>query len=333
MASTQRSPAGALPLVSVVIPLFNAAADLDGLLDRLARQNYPIDRVEYLLVDNASRDRTSVLLQAAAQTQPHLKPLSQPQIQSSYAARNVGIHAAQGEIIAFTDADCRPQPDWLMRLIAPFADRSIGLVAGEITALPGHTLLEKFADRQAFLSQRHTLAHSPPYGQTANLAVRRTVFAQVGLFRPYLTTGGDADFCWRVQQQTEWKLTFAPDAIVQHRHRSRLSDLRQQWQRYGQSNRYLHDLHQVGLAPELDALDYLYRCGRWLAKEVPIALIERRWAELLDTPLHLICVQARSQGQRRSRLPPEARSIDRLTEARMAEARLTCGTRRGKPPD
>ncbi|MBD2091772.1 glycosyltransferase [Microcoleus sp. FACHB-1515] len=327
MASTQRNPAGVLPLVSVVIPLYNAAADLDGLLHCLALQDYPIDRVEYLLVDNASRDRTAALLQAAAQ-QSHLRLLSQPQIQSSYAARNVGIQAASGEIIAFTDADCRPKSNWLSRLVAPFVDRTVGLVAGEVTALPGRTILEQFADRQAFLSQRHTLAHSHPYGQTANLAVRRSIFEQIGLFRPYLTTGGDADFCWRVQQQTDWRLTFAPDAIVQHRHRSRLPELRQQWQRYGQSNRYLHELHGVALAPELNALDYLYRCSRWLVKEMPIALVQQQWTTLLDTPLHLVCVQARLHGQQRSQLPPKADWIEPF-----AKPLLTCGTRRSKPPD
>ena len=336
MASTQRNPTRCGLSVSVVIPIYNAEADLMALLNCLAAQTYPSDRVEYLLVDNASTDRTGVLLQDAVGqfAQIHLRLLSQSQIQSAYAARNLGIQAAIGEILAFTDADCRPQPNWLSSLVTPFADDSIGLVAGEITSLPGKSIFEQHADRQATLSQRHTLAHPRPYGQTANLAVRRSVFEQVGLFRPYLTTGGDADFCWRVQQQTNWQLAFAEAAIVQHRHRSSLSALRQQWQRYGSSNRYLHELHGAELAPELTPRHYLYRWSRWLFKELPQALAQLphrpvTWAELLDTPLHLVCVQARLQGQRRSRLPDQAQWIERLT----ASPLLVSGTRHFKPPD
>jgi len=139
MASTQRNPTRCGLSVSVVIPIYNAEADLMALLNCLAAQTYPSDRVEYLLVDNASTDRTGVLLQDAVGqfAQIHLRLLSQSQIQSAYAARNFGIQAARGEILAFTDADCRPQPNWLSSLVTPFADDSIGLVAGEITSLPG----------------------------------------------------------------------------------------------------------------------------------------------------------------------------------------------------
>jgi len=80
--------------------------------------------------------------------------------------------------------------------------------------------------REGTLSQHHTLAHPfLPYGQTANLAVRAEIFRQVGLFRPQLTTGGDADLCWRIQQATPWSLVAAPDAVVYHRHRQNLPDL------------------------------------------------------------------------------------------------------------
>ncbi len=307
-----------LPKISVIVPIYNGEADLLDLLDCLRRQTYPRDRVEYCLIDNGSDDRTSEILKSASQVGFTVQALSEPQIQSSYAARNVGIRAATGEILAFTDADCRPEPNWLKDLIAPFKESVVGLVAGEIRALPGDTLLEHYADRQETLSQKHTLAHPfCAYGQTANLAVRYQAFEQVGLFRPYLTTGGDADLCWRVLRETSWQMRFAEHAIVRHRHRSTWAELRSQWRRYGRSNRYLHELHGVDLMRDLSLRDYSYRLSRWLLKEFPIATVrtlQRKGtlADMLSTPIGLVCAHAREIGQRRAQLLPLAQQIEWL---------------------
>ncbi|MBE9186385.1 glycosyltransferase, partial [Microcoleus sp. LEGE 07076] len=247
-----------------------------------------------------------------------IRHLTENQIQSSYAARNQGIRASTGEIIAFTDADCRPETQWLENLVKPFADSNIGIVAGEILALPGNTLLEKHSARENTLSQKHTLAHPfCAYGQTANLAVRRQVLAQVGLFRPYLTSGGDADFCWRILRQTSYKLDFAESAIVRHRHRSTIKQLQSQWYRYGESNKYLHELHGVDLMREFTPGEYLYRLARWLLKELPIAAAKSasgrsQLVDLLHTPIGLLNVRSRAIGQRQAKLPLAAWEIDQL---------------------
>jgi cellulose synthase/poly-beta-1,6-N-acetylglucosamine synthase-like glycosyltransferase len=306
-------------MVSVIVPIYNGEADLPGLIACLLAQTYPADRVEYLLVDNASYDRTPDLLQTAA-TQAKaqgitLRPLSEADIQSSYAARNTGIRAATGEILAFTDADCYPEPDWLKKLVPPFQDPAVGLVAGGINALPGKTWLEKYAERKGLLRQQDTLAHPfCPYGQTANLAIRVAALPSVGLFRPYLTTGGDADMCWRLQRQGDWQLVFAEEAVIRHRHRTSLKELRSQWRRYGTSNRYLHDLHGVNLAHPISAYEVRYQLGRWLLKDLPkatIKLLLRRGPgiDLVMTPVGLYCGWMRTQGQQQAQLPDNARQI------------------------
>ncbi|MEG3857667.1 glycosyltransferase [Microcoleus sp. herbarium12] len=314
-----------LPIVSVVVPVYNGETDLPDLIECLRSQTYPTNRVEYLLVDNKSRDRTSTILQAAAKSpkqegfnQITIRNLTENKIQSSYAARNKGIRASTGEIIAFTDADCRPEPQWLENLVKPFADLSIGITCGEILALPGNTLLEQHAARENTLSQKHTLAHPfCPYGQTANLAVRRQILARVGLFRPYLTSGGDADLCWRILRETSYKIYFAENAIARHRHRSTIKQLQSQWHRYGESNKYLHELHGVDLMREFTTAEYLYRLARWLLKELPVAAAKCAIArsdlvDLFHTPIGLINVRARAIGQRQAQLPELAREIERL---------------------
>lgn len=303
--------------VSVVVPIYNGKTDLPDLVACLRSQTYPNDQVEYLLVDNNSQDNSRELLQqfAATETIP-IQPLSENKIQSSYAARNAGIKAAQAEIIAFTDMDCRPEPQWLAELIQPFVNEKVGIVAGEIKALPGHNLFEKYADRQETLSQKHTLANSfLPYGQTANLAIRRQIFTQVGLFRPYLTTGGDADMCWRIQQQTNYQLAFAEQATVKHRHRSTFKELQSQWRRYGKSNRYLHELYGIDLMKGLKRQDYIYRLGRWVLKELPLNAVnlftgKANAVDLISTPISLLNGRARFQGQQQTQLPEEAKYIE-----------------------
>lgn len=307
------------PFVSVVVPIYNGEADVAALCQKLFTQTYPAAKVEYLLVDNGSRDQTPALLTAAiaqAQTQGITATyLNETDIQSSYAARNRGIQAAQGEIVVFTDADCQPEPTWLEQIVIPFADAVVGAVAGEIMALPGNNWLEQYAEQAKTLSQTHTLAHAfCPYGQTANLAVRRAVFDQIGLFRPYLTTGGDADLCWRLQRDGDWALRLAEQAIVRHRHRQTLDELKRQWQRYGKSNRYLHELHGVPLMRFISRSEIRYCLARWVLKELPLAtyrVVTRQVpvVALVKTPLNLYCQAARSAGQREAQMPPEARQI------------------------
>lgn len=310
------------PRVSVIVPIYNGEQDLPGLLSGLMVQTYPAAQVEYLLVDNGSSDRTPQLLAAAAAEFAAkgltFKALSEHEIQSAYAARNTGIRAATGEFLAFTDADCYPQPNWLVNLIRPFQTAEIGLVVGEIAALPGQTWLEHYAERKHIMSQKDTLAHGfCPYGQTANLGVRLKVLEQVGLFRPYLTTGGDADICWRIQREGQskvgaWKIHYATDAVIRHRHRQTLAALYSQWHRYGTSNRYLHELHGVNLAGPLPQKERNRSLLRWALKELPLATAKFVFAQgpaidMVVTPLNIYCGRARDRGQKEARLPAEAR--------------------------
>lgn len=322
--------------VSVIIPVYNGEADLPDLLDCLRSQTYPPEAVEYILVDNNSQDGTLPYLQQAVEAFKQfgltLKVAIESDIQSSYAARNTGIRLSQGMVLAFTDADCRPAPQWLEQLMQPFEDPTIDLVIGEIAGLPSQNWLETYAEYNKVLSQQYTLEHPfCPYGQTANLGVRRSLFREIGLFRPYLTTGGDADFCWRAlknspersSKNSQHQYGFAPQALVFHRHRSTLRELAQQWQRYGRSNRYLHDLHGIDLMTKPQISHQIYLLTRWLLREIPALLFAGVQAKLsgsllvarlLSTPLSLYCNHLRFQGQVQAELPPLAHHIDRMSD-------------------
>ena len=100
-----------LPRVSIIIPIYNGEVDLPELLNCLCSQSYPFHLSEFLLVDNNSSDGTADILKTTAGEAftrgIKLYPLTENKIQSSYAARNQGIKASTGDILVFTDVDCR----------------------------------------------------------------------------------------------------------------------------------------------------------------------------------------------------------------------------------
>src|SRR5665213_2521504 len=101
--------------VSVIVPVFNHKAELKRCIAALAAQTFPRDRFEVIIVDNGPADGSAVRLDelaAALSEFPHAQALQQP-LPGSYAARNLGLSVATGDILAFTDDDCIPQPDWL----------------------------------------------------------------------------------------------------------------------------------------------------------------------------------------------------------------------------
>ncbi|WP_069790182.1 glycosyltransferase [Cyanobacterium sp. IPPAS B-1200] len=306
--------------VSVIIPIYNGEKDLPELIECLKNQTYNNEKTEFILVDNNSSDDTFKLIEEKAiiLKNINIKCIQENKIQSSYAARNRGIKEAQGEIFAFTDVDCRPQKDWLEKLIQPFNDTKTMIVAGEIKAIKGDNILEKYADKRDILSQKYTLANEFfPYGQTANLAVRREALKVVGLFRPYLTTGGDADICWRILKEIESEIKFVPDALVLHRHRDNLKDFKSQWRRYGKSSKYLHQLHGSKLMPEYSTSKYGYRLLVWLIKEFPKNILKLligkgNFVDLIQTPLDMMVGKLRSNGQKNADLPDKAKEIDHL---------------------
>ena len=218
------------PFVSIIIPAYNAESTLALCLESIRSLDYPNDKHEVLVVDNGSIDSSIQIARKYGAT-----ILYETSIKSSYAARNKGITAAKGDLIAFTDADCIVSPGWLTHLVKEWDDASIGCFAGEIEAYQPDNFIEIFSDRQGILRQKGTLSCTYlPYTQTANSAYRREVFEKVGLFIPEMTSGGDGEIAWRMQKKLGLGIKFIPEALVYHKHRTSLAGLYRQFQKYEQ---------------------------------------------------------------------------------------------------
>lgn len=206
--------ASARPRVSVIIPVFNDAAGLAQCLDHIARQSYPAELTEVLVVDNGSAEDIAPVVRAHLPAARLLRE-SRP---GSYAARNRALQEATGDVLAFTDADCWPEEDWLKCGVARLSgDPALGLVAGHVELVPrdprrptGAELYDMtYALRQRdYLEKQH-------FGATANLFTRRPVIAAVGPFDAALKSRGDYEWGRRVHAAGHGQV-YAPEVVVRH---------------------------------------------------------------------------------------------------------------------
>jgi glycosyltransferase involved in cell wall biosynthesis len=203
------------PEVTVIVPAHNAEALLPRLLAALDRSSFT-GAWETVVVDDASTDATAQLAESWGARVVRLESQSGPA-----AARNAGLAAARAPLIAFTDADCEPCPEWLVSLVGALADADIAM--GPVRPTPD-------VPRDAF-ARTLSIGRESPLFETANLAVRREVVDRVGGFEPFAPMEGvrtglrptvdeghfgeDAVFGWRAKR-TGARTAFVEDALVHH---------------------------------------------------------------------------------------------------------------------
>jgi glycosyltransferase involved in cell wall biosynthesis len=216
--------AGDLPSASVVVAACNAEATIDECLRSLTRLRYPRERLELVVVDNGSRDRTCNAVERYADD---VTLLHEPR-RGPAAARNAGIRASHGDVIALTDADCTVDENWLDALVQPLTHPSVGIAGGTILARRPATAIELFGE-SIHDHRRAILAWRPPYVITMNWAARRELVDEVGPFDETIRRGSDVDYSYRVGR-AGYKLAFCPEAIVYHRNERSLVGLaREGW--------------------------------------------------------------------------------------------------------
>jgi glycosyltransferase involved in cell wall biosynthesis len=194
--------------VSVIVPARNAAGHIGRCLEALAAQTYPEERYEVIVVDNGSRDATRQVVAAHP-----VRLLEETSCCSPYPARNRGLDHACGEVIAFTDADCRPLETWLERGIKRLDEEGADLVGGRVVFTFASTpTVGETVDALWHLDVRRQVYENRA-AMTANLFVRRSVFDSIGGFDPDVRSGGDGRWTRRASD-AGFTLVYAPDAVV-----------------------------------------------------------------------------------------------------------------------
>jgi glycosyltransferase involved in cell wall biosynthesis len=222
----------AWPSISVVICSYNGARTIRDCMEGLQEITYP--NFEVIVVDDGSTDSTA---QIVAEYDVKLIRTANQGLSS---ARNTGLMAATGEIVAYTDDDARPDPDWLHYLAHSFMRGAFagvggpnipppndGWIADCVANSPGGPVHVLLCDRVA--------EHIPG----CNMAFRRDVLLDVGGCDPmYRVAGDDVDLCWRVQQNGG-TLGFSPAAMVWHHRRNSVRLYWRQQQGYGKAEALL----------------------------------------------------------------------------------------------
>ena len=289
------------PRLSVVIPHLNQPRALAACLDSLARGTAQPDEV--IVVDNGSETLPRAICDAAG-----ARLLSEPE-PGPGPARNAGVAAASGDILAFIDADCLADPGWIAAIRDAFAARpETGILGGDVRialADPARlTLLEAYESIYAYRMERYIAREH--FTGTGNLAMRRGIFDAVG---PFAGIGVAEDRDWG---QRAWALghaiAYLPGMRVYHPARTAFSDLRDKWDRQ-------------------TAHDYMrnrtrrFARARWLARSAAVAV-----SPLAEIPR--ILATDRVAGIRDRWL-----ALAGLTRIRLSRARVMLSLASGAAPE
>lgn len=236
------------PGVDVVVPFAGTDAALERLLGTMAGVRLgPDDTMR--IVDNGPPATT----RRDREFGERRRVLVETRLPSSYFARNQGAWAGDAEWIVFLDADVQPPPDLLEAYFAEPLDEKVGVLAGGVTdEVTGDTgwrhPAARYADLRASMSQANTMVGEWAYAQTANCAVRRAAFTEVGGFTAIIRSGGDADLCFRLRA-AGWALVAREEAGVVHHNRPTLRAMLRQRARHGSGARWLNRFYPGAFPP------------------------------------------------------------------------------------
>lgn len=177
------------PEVSVIIPVWRDWDRLDLCLHALANQTLPASRFEIIVANNEAEPRDP-----PACLPPNGRMIHAPE-PGSYAARNAAVSVAQGDVLAFTDADCIPERDWLENGLELLRRNGGGRVTGPVTIFreEGGGYYACLHDRHMEFRIREHVEKSK-FTVTANMLVSRKAFDEVGSFDGQRFSGGDSEW-------------------------------------------------------------------------------------------------------------------------------------------
>jgi len=234
------------PRVSVVVCARNEAETIEDCLASLSASDYP--DLEVIVSDDGSTDETAAF---AARFAHRVLRLEHGGLSR---ARNAGVAAASGEIVAFLDADAACHPEWPYRLVLALEEDNVaaaggpnlpfehaGLVERAVAAAPGGPVEVLISDDRA--------EHVPG----CNMAFRKAALVDVGGFDPiYRAAGDDVDVCWKLLERG-YEIAFTSSAQVRHHRRSTVTGYLRQQRSYGRAERLLagrwrHRMNRLGMA-------------------------------------------------------------------------------------
>jgi glycosyltransferase involved in cell wall biosynthesis len=221
------------PMFSVVVCSYNGSRTIHDTLDHLRDLRYP--NFETIVVSDGSTDGTASIAREYAGVK-----VIETQNQGLSSARNTGMRAASGEIIAYIDDDAYPDPHWLHYLAFAFRNSSHVAIGGPNLPPPGDGPIAECVAKSPG-GPIHVLVHDDlaEHIPGCNFVMRKSALEAIGGFDPvYRAAGDDVDVCWRLQERGG-TIGFHPAALVWHHRRNSLKAYWRQQKGYGKAEALL----------------------------------------------------------------------------------------------
>jgi len=224
------------PFVSIIVPTRNCAGTVEKLIKSLLNVNY--ENYEIIIVDSSSDGTKDVLKKYTRKIKVfHMKPRKK---RNANAARNLGVKKSKGSILAFTDADCIVDRNWLRELVKEFVSDDIAVVGGSVLKHKNNIYIEHAAKsvrpimrhyRQRIVIDK-TNFHKSLYPIGCNFAVRKSVLKKVGFFDEKTPSYDEIELFWRILKKG-CKIVCTPAPKVRHAFAKNLSTVIRKCFRYG----------------------------------------------------------------------------------------------------
>lgn len=228
------------PFVSVIIPCYNEQATIGGLLEALAAQTYPLERIEVIIADGLSSDDTRLRIDAFCRekAQPQVRVVDNPQ-RIIPAALNRALESARGEIIVRLDAHSVPAADYIGRCVDALQAAGGELVGGRWDIHPGspswiaRSISAAAANPIGVGNARYRYSDIPGEVDTVPFgAYYRSLTERIGIYDESLQTNEDYEFAFRLRR-SGGRVWFDPAIHCRYYARSTLGSLWRQYWRYG----------------------------------------------------------------------------------------------------
>jgi GT2 family glycosyltransferase len=229
-----------LPFFSVIIPTYERPGPLASCLERLARLDYPRERFEVIVVDDASTSPPRDLVKRFRDSLD-VRLLEQERNTGPAGARNFGATHARGEFLAFIDDDCEACAGWLRALAAAFYRMPDCIIGGRTLNLLTQNPYSETSQLiiEVVYSHFNTDAEDARFFASNNFAVPAERFRAVGGFDETFKTSEDREICARWRSRG-LGLAYAPEAVIHHAHRLNLLTLWRQHFGYGRGALRFH---------------------------------------------------------------------------------------------